>query len=82
MKVKITQVHEKTLTREELRTAAIEYINIEYPNNTYEENGFLVMWTNTHGSGIIDKIRPITSRDKAYLLIRAELIELNKKDKV
>jgi len=28
MKVKITQVHEKTLTREELRTAAIEYINV------------------------------------------------------
>lgn len=73
MKVKITEVHEKELSNLELHEAALAYIHIEYPDNVYEENGFLVCWYDTHGSGCTEKIRAITERDKAFLSIRQEL---------
>jgi hypothetical protein len=83
MKVKITEVHEKELSEQELLEATLAYIALEYKDEystrVYEENGNLVCWTNGHGSGYTDIIRPITERDKAFLLVQKLLKEQKRK---
>jgi hypothetical protein len=78
MKVKITEVHEKELSEQELLEATLAYIGLEYKDEynirIYEENGQLVCWTNSHGSGYTTVVRErITELDKAFLLVQKEL---------